>query len=86
MPVRSRAAVEPVASLPSLAFVQARKALDQAARLQRAGDLVGAIELCRQGIALGADAQDKEGVRLRILLRVRQESASRLHRRAACAD
>lgn len=80
MAVRTRSAIGPAANPHSTAFIKAQKALDQAARLERSGDLAGAIHCCREGIAYVADAEDVEGLQLRIRLRVQCEAASRLHR------
>ncbi|HHX39839.1 MAG TPA: hypothetical protein GX715_07735 [Armatimonadetes bacterium] len=79
---RTRSTVGPAAPSYSTAFIKARKALDQAARLERSGDLVGAIRCCREGIASVADAEDVEGLQLRIRLRMQCETATRLHREA----
>ncbi|HOM83297.1 MAG TPA: hypothetical protein PLU39_11690 [Armatimonadota bacterium] len=79
---RTRSTVGPAAPSDSTAFIKARKALDQAARLERSGDLLGAIRCCREGIASVADADDVEGLQLRIRLRMQCEAATRLHREA----
>jgi len=60
----------------------AQKALDQATRLQRNGDLAGAIHCCREGIAWVADADDTAGLRLRVRLRAQCETVSRMRRDA----
>ncbi len=80
MTERSRTAVGPVAYVPSASFLKAQKALDQAARLQRSGDLAGAIAACKEGIAFVVNSEEIQAVRLRVRLRVQQEDVSRMYR------
>ena len=85
MAARARSPIVPVAVTPGVAFLKAQKALDQAVRLQRSGDLAGSIRSCQEGIASVADAEDTEGIQLRVRLRVQKETVSRMRRDASRA-